>query len=142
MAEVKWIKVMVTLFENRKIKQIETLPQGSALILLWLRLLCLPGSINDEGMVYLTRDIPYTHQMLATQLQQPLSLVTKALEVFVQFGMIDINDGIIRILNWQKYQNTQSLEKIREQTRQRVARHRERKGAVTPHCNVTVAHTM
>jgi len=51
---------MVTIFDNRKIKRIETLPHGNTLMILWLKLLCLAGSINDEGKVYFTRDIPYT----------------------------------------------------------------------------------
>ncbi|NLA53495.1 MAG: hypothetical protein GX858_03955 [Clostridiales bacterium] len=138
MTEIKWIKMVVNLFDNRKIKQISALPQGGALILLWFKLLFLAGSINDEGRVYLTREIPYTRQTLAGQFGHRPSLIKNALEVFAQFRMIEETDGVIRILNWEKYQSVEAMEKIREQTRQRVARHRGKERAVTPPCNVTV----
>lgn len=127
MAEVSWIKLMVNLFDNRKIKLIETLPRGNTLILIWIRLLCLAGATNDEGSVYITKDIPYTSQILAGQLRQPVSLVKRALEVFSEFGMIDQCDGVIRIINWQKYQNTEGLEKIRELNRKRNIKYRQNK---------------
>jgi uncharacterized phage protein (TIGR02220 family) len=42
--------------------------------------------------------------------------------------MIELNeDGAIYINNWEKHQNIEGLEKIREQTRLRVAKHREQK---------------
>jgi len=49
--------------------------------------------------------------------------------------MIDINDGIIRIINWQKYRNTQGLERIREQNRLRNIKYRENKKSAS-HGNV------
>jgi hypothetical protein len=57
--------------------------------------------------------------------------------------MIDILDNhFISICNWDKHQNIEGLEKIREQTRKRVAAHRERlkieDGNAT--CNVTVTN--
>ena len=47
-----------------------------------------------------------------------------ALNTFQQFGMIEIIDGVITIPNWEKHQNLDKLELAREQTRQRVAKHR------------------
>lgn len=63
MAEVKWIKIATEIFDNRKIKQIENLPDGDSIIVIWFKLLCLAGNINDNGMVYFTQEIPYTEQM-------------------------------------------------------------------------------
>ena len=96
MADVKWIKLAVDMFDNRKIRQIETLPDGDGIIVIWVKLLCLAGITNDGGLVYFTRDIPYTEQMLANYFQRPIALVQMALRVFQQFGMIDLVDDIIR----------------------------------------------
>lgn len=126
MSEIKWIKITTDIFENRKIRQIESLPDGDAIIVIWLKLLTLAGSINDQGQVYFTKEIPYTEEMMATQFNRPLSTVKLALKVFVEFGMIDIVDDILKISNWEKYQNVDGLERIREQTRKRVAKHREK----------------
>ena len=42
--------------------------------------------------------------------------------------MIEIDaDNIIKILNWDKHQNIEGMERVREQTKRRVENHRERK---------------
>lgn len=133
MSEVKWIKLYTDIFDNRKIRQIESLPDGDGMLVIWLKLLCLAGSINDGGLVYITRDIPYNEQTLATEFGRPLPLVKMALETFKQFGMIEIVNNFLLLPNWEKYQNEEKLEHIRQQNRDRVAAYRERQ-----RCNVTV----
>lgn len=117
MAEVKWIKLSTELFNNRKIRQIECLPEGNALIVMWVRLLCLAGNINDSGQIYFTKEIPYTDQMLATQFNIPLTTVQLALKIFEQFGMIEVIDEILHISNWEKYQSVDKLSELREYNR-------------------------
>ena len=137
MAEVKWIKLSTELFNNRKIKQIECLPEGNAVIVMWVKLLCLAGTINDSGGIYFTKEIPYTDQMLSAQFNMQLATVQLALKIFEQFEMIEIIDDILYISNWEKYQNVESLATIREQTRKRVAKHREKKRLETSNVTVT-----
>lgn len=127
MADVKWIKLAVDMFDNRKIRQIETLPDGDGIIVIWVKLLCLAGITNDGGLVYFTRDIPYTEQMLANYFQRPIALVQLALRVFQQFGMIDLVDDIIMVSGWEKYQSLDKLERIQEQNRERQRRFKEQK---------------
>lgn len=136
MAEIKWIKLATDIFENRKIKQIEKMPEGDSIIVIWLKILCLAGTINDSGLIYLTREVPYTDDMLAAQFDRPLSTVRLALATFEKFGMIEIVDDFLLLPSWEKYQNLETLEKIREQTRQRVAAYREKQKQKLP-CNVT-----
>lgn len=143
MAEISWIKLSVGMFDNRKIKQIKNLPDGDSIILIWLQLLCLAGRCNDYGRVYITEDMPYNDQMLATEFNEPIATVQLALATFQKFNMIDVYDDIICVLNWEKYQAIEGMEKVREQTRKRVANFREKqkqialKEDVTLH-NVTV----
>lgn len=127
MADVKWIKLAVDMFDNRKIRQIETLPDGDGIIVIWVKLLCLAGITNDGGLVYFTRDIPYTEQMLANYFQRPIALVQMALRVFQQFGMIDLVDDIIMVSGWEKYQSLDRLERIQAQNRERQRRFKEQK---------------
>ena len=117
MAEVKWIKLATEIFDNRKIKQIECLPDGDGIIVIWFKLLCLAGNINDNGMVYFTQDIPYTDQMLAAQFNRPITLIQLALETFKRFGMVEIVDDILQVSNWEKYQNVDRLNELREYNR-------------------------
>lgn len=147
MADVKWIKIAINMFDNRKIRQIETMPDGDSLLLIWVKLLCLAGNVNDGGYIYLTKEIPYTDEMLATQFNKPLPTIRLALKTFEQFGMIEVINNMILLSSWQKYQNTDKLEEIRAQTRARVAKHREKQKLLEAGqgdsesnvtCNVTV----
>ena len=135
MAEVKWIKMSTGIFDNRKIRQIESLPDGDAIIVIWMKLLCLAGNINDSGMIYFTKEIPYTEQMMATQFNRPLATVQMAVRTFEQFGMVEIINDMLHISNWEKYQNVEGMDKIREQNRLRQKKWYEKHKAL-PEPNV------
>lgn len=126
MADVKWIKIATNIFDNRKIKLLEVMPEGDSLIVIWIKLLSLAGTVNDNGSVYFTKDLPYTSQMLAAAFNRPQTTVNMALETFEKFGMIEIVDDIIHVSNWEKYQNSDGLEKIRQQNRLRQQKRREK----------------
>ena len=126
MAEVKWIKIVVEIFDDEKIKLIEDLPDYDSIIVCWFKLLCLAGKQNNFGILMLNDRIPYTDEMLATVFRRPLQTVRLALETFEQFGMIEVINGTITIPNWEKHQNLDKMEEVREQTRKRVQRYRER----------------
>ena len=140
MADVKWIKLSVRLPDNRQLKQIRHLPSGDTIALMWVYLLCLAGEINDSGMIYFTPEIPYTEEMLADQFDMDLNTVRLGLETFRRFGMLDVVDNIMCLPTWEKWQAGDKLSEMREKTRLRVAKHREKQkllaGNVT--CNATV----
>ena len=130
MAEVKWIQIATDVFDNRKIKQIEVMPDGDAVIVIWFKLLCLAGKINDLGYVYFSDEIPFTEQLLATEFNKPIATVQMALNVFQQFGMIEIKDEIIKVSNWERYQNVDGMERIKKQNRERQQKFRDKKKAL------------
>lgn len=131
MAEVKWIKVSTDMFEtNRKIKQIELMPEGDTILVIWLKLLLLAGNVNDGGDIYLTPEIPYTDEMLANELRRPLATVRMALTLFEKFGMIEIIDDILHLSSWEKYQNVDKLNDIREYNRLAQQKSRARRKAL------------
>lgn len=127
MGEVKWIKIVTDIFDNRKIRQIEVMPDGDSILVIWFKLICLAGRINDNGLVYVTEDIPYTDEMLAAQFNRPLATVRLALNIFEKFKMIEIVDNFLCLPSWEKYQSTDKLEKMRSKHAERQARYRERK---------------
>lgn len=127
MADVKWIKIATDIFNNKKIRVIESMPEGDSIIVIWFKILMAAGIVNDEGNVYFTKEIPYTDQMLATVFNRPLTTIQLALRTFEEFGMIEIVNDVIHVSNWEKYQNVEGMERVREQTRLRVSRYRELK---------------
>lgn len=150
MSDVKWIKVSTDMFNtNRKIKQIEIMPEGDTILVIWLKLMLLAGIINDGGSIYITPEIPYTDEMLANELRRPLATVKIALSVFERFGMIEIVDDILKLSSWAKYQSIEGMEKVREQNRARQKKWYDKQKAlpnedvmqpnVRP--NVTITHS-
>lgn len=148
MADVKWIKIVTNIFDNRKVKQIETMPEGDTILVIWFKLICLAGSINDNGMIYLTAEIPYTEDMLAAQFGRPLAVVRLALRTFESFGMIEVVDNFLCLPSWEKYQSAEKLANMRSKNAERQARFRERKKAemlgksVTPALPVTPSNAI
>lgn len=137
MADVKWIKLVADMFDNRKIKQIRKMPDGDAIIVIWLHILCLAGQVNDNGLVYFSHDIPYTDEMLATEFDRPINTVRLALQVFQQFGMIEIVNNILLVSNWEKYQSATSLEEMKEKHRLRQQKYREKQKQLISDVTVT-----
>ena len=126
MADVKWIKLTTNMFDNRKIKHLRKLPDGNNIVLLWIMLLTMAGRCNAGGMIFLTENIPYTHKMLADELNFEENTVRLGIEALENLDMICTQNGCFTIAGWEEYQNIDGLNVIREQTRQRVARYRER----------------
>lgn len=116
------------------------MPEGDAIILIWIQLLCLAGKTNDNGAVYIGQHMNYTDEMISTICNQPLNTVRLALKTFEQFEMINLGeDGLISIANWEKHQNIEGMEKVREQTRKRVAKYRaKQKELESSNVNVTL----
>jgi len=141
MAEIKWIKIVTDIFDDEKILLIESLPEADSIIVCWFKLLCLAGKQNNSGVLMLNDRMPYTEEMLATVFRRPLQTVRLAISTFESFGMIEVINNAITIPNWEKHQNVEGMERIREQTRKRVAEYRERQKQLPEACNVTVTQS-
>ena len=126
MAQVKWIKLNVDMFDDEKIKLIQAMPEGDSILLIWIKLILLAGKTNEGGYVYISDNMPYTDEMLSIITGKPLPIVRLALDTFTNLEMIENDEKGIYLVNFEKHQSLDKLEKIREQTRLRVARHREK----------------
>lgn len=145
MSEIKWIKITTDIFDDEKICLIDALPDHDAILVIWFKILALAGKHNRNGLLMMSDKVHYTDEMLATIFRRPLNTVRMALGIFEQFGMIEIIDGIIALPNWEKHQNIDGMEKIKQQTRNRVAKHREKQKTLAlgsnVTCNVTVTES-
>ena len=126
MSEIKWIKIKTDIFDDEKICLIDALPDRDAIIVIWIKLITLAGKLNRKGVLAISKNIIYTDETLAQTFHRPLNTVRMALEVFEKFGMVEKIDGVIVLPNWEKHQNIDGMEKIKEQNRNRAARHRQK----------------
>lgn len=127
MAGASWIKLTTNMFDDDKIKMLESLPDKDALLIIWIKLLIQAGRTNASGYIYLNEKIPFNEESLSCIFNRPINTIRLALSTFQKFGMLEIeDDGKIAILNWQKHQNEKGLDDIRKQNAQRQALRRER----------------
>lgn len=146
MAEITWIKLKTDMFENDKIKLIEALPDADTIIVIWIKLLASAGKANSNGYIMLTENIPMNIEEMSTIFGRPLNTVRLAIQTFRRYGMIEMDENeVVRIANWEKHQNVDGMEKIRLQTKERVAKHRAKKKVESlpePKSNVTCNVTL
>ena len=140
MAEIKWIKLNVDMFDDEKIKIIQSMPEGDSLLVIWIKLITLAGKTNDSGYIYIADNIPYTEEMLSVIMNKPLPTIRLAIDTFTKLQMVEADTKGIYLVNFEKHQSIDKMAKIKEQTRKRVAAHRERQRllASNEECNATV----
>lgn len=126
MSDVKWIKIVTNIFDDEKIKYIERLPNGDETIVIWFRILCLAGRSNNNGLLMMTDKLAYTDDMLSSIFNRDLKSIQLALNIFKSLEMIEMIDNKIYLTNWEKHQNAEKMNLIKEQTRQRVAKYRQK----------------
>ncbi|WP_297427901.1 phage replisome organizer N-terminal domain-containing protein [Clostridium sp.] len=128
MADIKWIKLATNMHDDEKMKLIDAMPQRDMIHYVWIRILLLGGKLNANGEVFLSEDKPLTAKMLAILFSRSLEDIKIALKVLSNFDMIEIAPNkVIRIVNWDKHQNIEGMERVREQNRKRAENHREKK---------------
>lgn len=147
MADVKWIKMIVGMFDGMSFKKIKRAKIGGEsyrdkLTAVWFELLDLAARCNHNGALVGTDGIPFTGlDEIAVQIDRDEEELKLCMAFYLKERMvIIIEDNVYSLANWGVYQNVESMEKIREQTRQRVARCRERKRITggNAYCNATV----
>lgn len=127
MSDVKWIKLRIDMFDDEKIKVIQNMPEGDAMLVIWIRLLTLAGKTNDGGYLYLSENLPYTDEMLSIILGKNISTIRLAMQTFEQLRMIENDVKGIYLVNFDKHQNLSKLEAIRDYNREKQKQSRERK---------------
>ncbi len=122
-----WVKLSTNIFDNQKIKFVRARQNGDAVTLFWIWLISRAGTINDQGRVYFTPSKPYTPKTLAMLTGFAENIVSESLEIFQELDMIEVDEeGCINILGWEKHQNIEGLEKIKEQNRLRQQKKRQK----------------
>ena len=119
MADIKWIKISTSIFDDEKFDAIRAMPDANDIQLAWIKLLCLAGKCNENGFLMVTRELPYTDEMLASHFRMDIGVVQRALDVFQRLEMVEVVDNIYLVSNWAKHQNADRLEDIRRKDRER-----------------------
>lgn len=127
---MKWIKIVVDIFDDEKILLIEALPEADSIIVIWFKLLCLAGKINNCGVLMMNERIAYTDEMLSQVFRRPINTIRLALKTFERFGMIEIVNDTIFIPNWEKHQSVDRMMEMKEYNKIKQRESRARRKAL------------
>ena len=104
MSEAKkyfWLKLKRDFFKRHDIQIIEAMPNGKDYILFYLKLLC--ESVDHEGNLRFSDQIPYNDQMLSTITNTNVDVVRQAIKIFTELGMMEVlDDGTLYMHEVQK----------------------------------------
>lgn len=121
-----WLKLKRDFFKRHDIQIVEGMPNGKDYILFYLKLLC--ESVDHEGCLRFSEQIPYNEQMLSILTNTNIDVVRSAIKIFSELGMLEVlDDGTVYMNAVQKMIGCASQdEHTRESTRLRVQAYRER----------------
>lgn len=147
MAEVKWIKLKVGMFDGMSFKKIKKAKIGGEsfrdkLTAVWFELMDFAGRCNHDGAFISPREIPFKELTdIAVMIDRDEEELQLCMSFFINEGMISVVDDVYMLSNWSEYQNVEGMEKIREQNRIRQAKFKQKQklllGNVTDNVIVT-----
>ena len=146
-SDVKWIKLMVGMFDGMSFKKIKKAKIGGEsfrdkLTAIWFELMDFAGKCNHDGAFISPKEIPFKELSdIAVMIDRDEEELRLCMSFYINEGMITVVDDVYMLSNWAEYQNIQGMEKIREQNRQRQARFKQKQklllGNVTDNVIVT-----
>lgn len=146
MADVKWIKMIVGMFDGMSFKKIKRAKIGGEsyrdkLTAVWFELLDLAARCNHNGALVGTDGIPFTDlDEIAVQIDRDEDELKLCMTFYLKERMVAIVDDAYNISNWCVYQNIEGMDKIRESKRLAQARWRAKQKAL-PSVDSTVDST-
>lgn len=125
---INWIKLDINILDDAKIKIIRSHPNGDAVFVLWVGLLCLAMKSQRPGTIEITDGLPYTVDDLANLFGIEKKTVEMGIALFVKYRMVEIFEGgAIEVINFSKHQKLEDIQYKNELTKIRMQKYRERK---------------
>ena len=85
-----WLKLKRDFFKKHDIRIIETMPNGKDYLIFYLKLLC--ESIDHDGNLRFSDEIPYSVDMLSVITNTNVDIVKSAISLFTELKMMEILD--------------------------------------------------
>lgn len=121
-----FIKLDINIYEDDKMMELLEHPDGYKFCWLWIGLLCIAMKSPIPGFLLKSAERPHTPNSISHKLRIPVSIVERAFQVFHELDIIDASNGIIEIVNFEKWQNVEKINRQREISRQTSKKYREK----------------
>ena len=86
-----WLKLQKDFFKRHDIKYIQSLPDGYLIAFFYLKLMV--ESVDHDGELRFSPEIPYNDSMLASVTDTPVEIVTEGLKTLKDLGMVIIDEN-------------------------------------------------
>ena len=114
MRERKYVKFRVDMYDGTKFKIIDRRPERDLIHYVWNRVVVLAGKVDQEGDLYMSKNISYTIETLAIEFNRGIEEVKLALDILIELEMLEFTeDSVYRVKNFAKHQNIKVKEKIK-----------------------------
>ncbi|MBR3361974.1 MAG: phage replisome organizer N-terminal domain-containing protein, partial [Lachnospiraceae bacterium] len=91
-----WLKLQKDFFKRHDIKYIETLPNGREIAFFYLKIMV--ESVDHDGELRFSPEIPYSEAMLASVTDTPVEIVEAGMSTLKDLGLVKVDeDGTISI---------------------------------------------
>ena len=135
-----WLKLKEDFFKRHDIQIIEGLPNGKDILIFYLKLLC--ESLDHDGCLRFSDNVPYTEKMLSTITCTDEEITHKAIEILCELQMMEIlDDGTIHMTKMHDMTGSESFwaEKKRQQRQsednvQTMSKNVQSKSSSCPKC--------
>ena len=97
----RWLSLNEEVFDKEKRRALKTMTNGLDMAFVWIGLIELAAEINDNGLIYIRKNEPYTVKTLSRKLNLSEDLIELYLKKMIELSIIQIYDsGIIKCFNW------------------------------------------
>ena len=120
----KWIKISIDIFDNDKIIALLDRKNGDRAFRIYIRLLCLAASMNNDGVFELSDGRAMNLKTVAAFARCDYPTLYKMVIQLVELSLLKKREdtGAYYIPNWNYYQNGAAFRKIKERERKQKAR--------------------
>ena len=132
-----WLKLKKDFFKRHDIRILEGMENGHEIVLLYLKLLC--ESLDHDGALRFSDDIPYDADMLAAVTSTDKSIVETALETFKRLGLVSVDNGTIIMLNEKVMVGSETAWADKKRTQR--GQSEDKVGTMSPICPQYVQHS-
>jgi predicted phage replisome organizer len=128
-----YLKLKENFFDSEEIRLLESIENGylysNILLKMYLR------SLKNEGRLMFKENIPYNFKMLAAITGHNIDVVKRAIEIFIEFGLVQVLDnGAIYIADIQSFIGESSTEADRKRSyRLKIAEEKKSLGHLSGH---------
>ena len=90
MGKFYWLKLKRDFFKRHDVKILMNKENGEKMVLFYLNMLC--ESVDHEGALRFSEDVPYDNEMLSSVTDTDLSIVEEAMKTLKKLGMVKIDE--------------------------------------------------